>query len=85
MKTRQIARKPGAKLPPPPAQRKDLVKGIGWSWGPAIRRTRKKADAELAPVLLSDGERAGLPSEPAEPLPLPEPPPQQPDIDKRGG
>jgi hypothetical protein len=85
MKTRQVGKTIGAKLPSPPTQREDLVKGVGWSYGPAFRRTRQQAEAEIAPLLITEGEPSGLPPDPPEPPPLPEPPPQQPDTDQRGG
>lgn len=85
MKTHDAPKKLRAKLPAPPAQHDDMVKGIGWSYGPAIRQTREQAEADLAPLVLADGEPSGLPDDPSAPPPLPEPPPQRPDIDQRGG
>jgi hypothetical protein len=85
MKTHEVSMRLRGKLPAPPAQREDIVKGIGWSYGPAIRRTKERAGGDLRPLLLADGEPSGLPADPSEPPPLPDPPPQQPDTEQRGG
>ena len=86
MKTNEApARYTGPKLPHPPAQSEDVVNDLGWlSRGPS-RRANREADRHLAPMLLSDGEPSGLPPDPTEAPPLPEPPDQVPDVDQRGG
>jgi hypothetical protein len=72
------------RLPRPPDQQEDRVNDLGWfSHGPTIRAHREAEDA-LEPLLLEEGEPSGLPPDPAESPPLPEPPPQEPDTEQRG-
>jgi len=71
--------------PPEPVQR-DVVNDLGWlSRGPA-RRADAEAAADLEPLLLRADEDSGLPSDPQEAPPLPEPPiPVFPDTETKGG
>ena len=75
------------RLPPPPdVIFDDRVNDLGWlSRGPS-RRAEREAARELEPLVLRDGEESGLPPDPQEGPPLPEPPtPIWPDHDERGG
>ena len=72
------------RLPRPPAQRRDVVNDLGW----LSRGLARKADAAARPAieayLLAEGEDSGLPPDPVEPPPLPDPPVQRPDTETRG-
>lgn len=86
MKAVRTSRNPAVRrLPAPPSQREDRVNDLGWfSRGPTKRAEREAAEG-IAGLLLADGEESGLPPDPSEPPPLPEPPIQRPDVDSRGG
>jgi hypothetical protein len=64
----------------------DRVNDLGWLSRGSSRRADREAAREIQPLLLRDGQGSGLPPDPPQAPPLPDPPTLVwPDRDERGG